>query len=161
MQTAKMITLSILAASVVPMIGVAQTTQETATPAYRPGLGDMMTATVQPRHIKLALAGREKNWAFAAYELHELEESFDSAGRIWPTWRNKPIADMIKSAAGEPMAAVNQAVKAADSDKFTIAYRQLTDACNICHQSAERGMVFIQVPESSPYPDQDFRPQKQ
>ena len=25
-------------------------------PAYRPGLGDLMTMTVQPRHIKLGLA---------------------------------------------------------------------------------------------------------
>ena len=33
--------------------------------AYRPGLGDLMTMTVQPRHIKIALAGREKNWAYA------------------------------------------------------------------------------------------------
>ena len=31
-------------------------------PTYRPGLGDLMTMTVQPRHIKLGLAGREKNW---------------------------------------------------------------------------------------------------
>lgn len=28
---------------------------------YRPGLGDLMTMTVQPRHTKLGLAGREKN----------------------------------------------------------------------------------------------------
>jgi hypothetical protein len=28
-----------------------------------------MSTTVQPRHVKLAFAGREKNWVFAAYEL--------------------------------------------------------------------------------------------
>jgi hypothetical protein len=36
-------------------------------PAYRPGLGDLMSMTVQPRHIKLGLAVLEKNWSFAAY----------------------------------------------------------------------------------------------
>ena len=49
-------------------------------PSYRPGLGDLMTMTVQPRHIKLGIAGRENNWAFAAYELHELEEAAEKLG---------------------------------------------------------------------------------
>jgi hypothetical protein len=44
-----------------------------------------MTVTVQPRHIKLALAGQERNWPYAAYALHELEESFERAARIWPS----------------------------------------------------------------------------
>src|SRR5215475_6106295 len=66
-------------------------------PPYRPGLGDLMTMTVQPRHIKLALAGRQKNWTYAAYELHELEEAFDRVTRVWPQWRSVPITDMMTS----------------------------------------------------------------
>jgi hypothetical protein len=31
-----------------------------------------MTAFVQPRHIKLGLAGSERNWSYAAYELDQL-----------------------------------------------------------------------------------------
>jgi hypothetical protein len=45
----------------------AQTPPETP-PPYRPTLGDLMTTTVQPRHMKLALAGREKSWVYAACE---------------------------------------------------------------------------------------------
>jgi hypothetical protein len=41
---------------------------------YSPSLGDLMTATAQPRHIKLGLAAREGNSPYAAYELHELIE---------------------------------------------------------------------------------------
>ncbi len=66
-------------------LGNAQTAaspQGAALPVYRPGLGDLMTMTVQPRHMKLGLAGTEKNWAYAAYELHEPEESFEQAARI-------------------------------------------------------------------------------
>ncbi|HSI02334.1 MAG TPA: hypothetical protein VLA02_17165, partial [Reyranella sp.] len=48
----------------------AQTTPQQ--PSYRPGLGDLMTMTVQPRHTKLGLAGQERNWTYAAYALHEL-----------------------------------------------------------------------------------------
>ena len=66
-------------------------------PAYRPGLGDLMTMTVQPRHLKLGLAGQEKNWAFAAYELHELEESFERVAHVWPKWRQVEIAETIKA----------------------------------------------------------------
>jgi hypothetical protein len=129
-------------------------------PPYRPGLGDLMTMTVQPRHIKLGLAGREKNWAFAAYELHELEESFERVARHSPQWRKKPIADMMTAVTKDPMAALDEAIKAADDGKFTNAYKQLTDGCNTCHQSAEVGVIVIQVPDTSPFPDQDFRPVK-
>ena len=65
--------------------------QGAAPQAYRPGLGDLMTMTVQPRHTKLGLAGQEKNWAYAAYELHELEESFERAARVWPMYRQTNI----------------------------------------------------------------------
>jgi hypothetical protein len=119
-----------------------------------------MTMTVQPRHIKLGLAGRENNWAFAAYELHELEESFERVARHSPQWRKKPIAEMMASVTKDPMAALDQAIKSADAAKFATAYGQLTDACNTCHQSAEVGMIVIQIPDASTFPDQDFRPAK-
>jgi hypothetical protein len=140
--------------------GQAPPTSGAQAPTYRPGLGDLMTMTVQPRHIKLGLAGREKNWPFAAYELHELEESFERVARYWPQWKKKPIAEMMTSVTKEPMAAVDEAIKAADAAKFEAAYKQLTDSCNTCHQSAEVGMIVIQVPDTSPFPNQDFRPVK-
>ena len=33
---------------------------------YVPGLGDFMTAAVQPHHIKVGLAGHAANWPLAA-----------------------------------------------------------------------------------------------
>jgi hypothetical protein len=129
--------------------------------AYRPGLGDLMTMTVQPRHLKVGLAGQEKNWAYAAYELHELQESFDRVARAWPKWRQVEIAETIKATIEAPMAALDQAITAKDAAKFTESYGQLTATCNACHQSANVGLVVIQVPKSSPFANQDFRPQKQ
>jgi hypothetical protein len=146
----------------VPIIGAAQTTPGAPSPpAYRPGLGDLMTMTVQPRHIKLALAGREKNWTYAAYELHELEEAFERAARVWPQWRSVPIADMMASSVKEPIVELAQAIKAADGAKFDTAYGELTKACNGCHLGAGRGMIAIKVPDASMFPDQDFKPAKQ
>jgi len=96
----------------------------------------------------------------AAYELHELEESFERVSRHSPQWRKKPIAEMMTSITKDPMAALEQAIKSADAARFTAAYGQLTEACNTCHQSAEVGMIVIQVPDASTFPDQDFRPAK-
>jgi hypothetical protein len=125
---------------------------------YRPGLGDLMTMTVQPRHIKLGLAGEQQNWAYAAYEQQELQEAFDRVVAVSPKWRNYSIADMVPSVVKEPMAALEQAIKAHDAGQFTAAYDQLTAACNTCHQSAEHGMIVIQRPTSSSFADQNFAP---
>lgn len=151
------ITLSVLGS------GHAQTPaapQAAAPQVYRPGLGDLMTMTVQPRHTKLGLAGQEKNWTYAAYELHELEEAFERAARVWPIYRKTNIAELIVATTREPMEAVSQAIKGADAARFAEAYGRLTATCNACHQSTERTFVVIQAPKTSPFPDQDFRPTK-
>jgi hypothetical protein len=125
---------------------------------YRPGLGDLMTATVQPRHIKLGLAGHEQNWVYADYEVHELQEAFERAAAVWPKWRNVPVAEMIAFNTQGPIAAIEQAIKAKDSEKFAASYKQLTEACDTCHQGAGRAMIVIKPPDASFYPDQDFGP---
>lgn len=134
--------------------------QGAAPQAYKPGLGDLMTMTVQPRHAKLGLAGQEKNWVYAAYELHELEEAFERAARVWPVYRTANIAELVAATTKAPMDAVAEAIKSADAARFTEAYAQLTATCNACHQSTERPFVVIQAPKASPFPDQDFRPLK-
>ena len=138
---------------------IAQSRNPPAGP-YEPGLGDLMTTTVQPRHIKIALAAREKNWAYAAYEFNELNEAFGRAVQVWPLWQSKPIKDMLASVMKQPMSDLGQAIKAQDATKFAAAYDQLTSGCNACHQAAGRGMVVIKKPDASSYPDQDFSPVK-
>jgi hypothetical protein len=88
---------------------------------YSPGHGDLMTATVQPRHTKLGLAAHEGNWPYADYELHELKEAFDRAAKAWPKWRMFSISEMMASVTREPMAALDQAIKAGDSSGATTA----------------------------------------
>ncbi len=133
------------------MLAQAQTPQP-----YRPGLGDLMTMTVQPRHIKLALAGREKNWVYAAYELHELQEAFDRIKRVWPKWQSLPISDLINSGIKPRIALLQSAIKARDATRFAAEYGRLTEMCNICHQASNRGFVVIKKPEVSSFPNQDF-----
>ena len=117
-----------------------------------------MTMTIQPRHIKLALAGREKNWAYAKYELHELAEALERVTQVWPRWKGLPLEGMVDAIAKGPMAAVEMAIADKDTAAFGEAYGQLTEGCNACHQAANVGMVVIKSPDASSFPDQDFRP---
>lgn len=133
-----------------------------STAPYHPGLGELMTAFVQPRHIKLGLAGAAQNWDYAAYELGELQEAFDDAGKLVLKHGSLSIPDAIAATVKPPLAALDAAIKAKDPAAFTKAYGDLTTACNACHQSADHKMIVIQVPSVSgtAFPDQDFNPPK-
>lgn len=129
-------------------------------PAYRPGLGDLMTMTVQPRHLKLGLAGQEKNWPYAAYEWHELEEALERIAKQVPKWREFDVGQLMAATVKQPLDDLEAAIKASDGARFDAAYRQLTDACNACHRSTNLGMIVIKVPNASAFPNQDFRATK-
>jgi hypothetical protein len=137
--------------------GIKTSESKSATP-YHPGLGELMTAFVQPRHIKLGLAGDEQDWPYAAYELGELTETFDDVAKLVPRHDNLSIPEMIASTVQQPMAALGAAIKARDAAAFTKAYAELTASCNACHQSAGHPMIVIRLPTVSSFPDQEFRP---
>jgi hypothetical protein len=129
---------------------------------FRPGLGDLMTALVQPRHTKLGLAGMAQNWDYAAYELDELRETFELVGKQILKQGSLSIPQTIAATVKQPMDALDMAIKAKDQAGFTKAYADLTDACNACHKSADHAMIVIQVPTagSTAFPDQNFQPAK-
>jgi hypothetical protein len=131
-----------------------------AQPEHRAAVGDLMGAFIQPRHIKLGLAGNEQNWTYAGYELDQLRETFADVAEIMPKYRNVSILDMITLTVKKPLAALDQAIKAKDPAQFAVAYRQLTAACNTCHRSYNRAMIVIEEPKAGPFPDQDFQPGK-
>jgi hypothetical protein len=134
--------------------------QGTAPAIYRPSFGDLMTTAIQPRHVKLGLAGQERNWDYAAYELRELQGAFRRIGQAVPTYRSNDMAALIEATSSAPIADVEAAIKKGDASRFAEAYAQLTATCNACHQSTGHAAVVIQVPRASSYPDQDFRPQQ-
>ena len=88
---------------------------------YRPGLGDLMTMTVQPRHIKLLLAGHEQNWPYAKYELHQLQEAFERSVKVWPRFRGLPLGGMIDAIAKGPMDELAKAIDSKDEVAFDAA----------------------------------------
>ena len=146
-----------LAVGLTPLVAVSQPPPP-ASAAYQPGLGDLMTMAVQPRHLKIGLAGQQRNWTYAAYEVHELEEALERVAKVWPKWRDVDVAGLIKGSTESAIDALEQAIKAKDAARFDEAYGQLTSACNACHQSSTVGFITIQIPRSSPFANQDFRP---
>ena len=149
----------VLLVVLVPLSALSQSAPPPPEP-YRPGLGDLMTMTVQPRHIKLLLAGHEQNWPYAKYALKELQEAFDRVARAVPRYRGLPLGGMIDAIAKGPMDELAKAIDAKDEVAFDAGYQKLTEGCNACHQAANVGMVVIKVPNGSSFPDQDFRPVK-
>jgi hypothetical protein len=143
------VTIAVAAALCVPSVAIAQ---------HPAALGDLMTAFVQPRHIKLGLAGQERNWPYAAYELGQLRETLTDLAEILPKYRDLSIPDMITTTVNEPLAGLDRAIKAADSSQFAAAYGQLTAGCNACHRSYDRAVIVIHLPTANAFPDQDFRP---
>src|SRR5271167_1426757 len=141
-------TLTIAAAAAL----VAPSLTATQQPAFHPGLGDLMTAFVQPRHTKLGLAGNEKNWPYAAYELNELREAIDDVAAIVPKYRDMSVPDLIGATVKQPLAALDQAIKAKDANQFTAAYGQLTASCNACHQSSDRTAIVLHPPTVGTFP---------
>ena len=134
---------------------------EMAVPAHAQqhpaALGDLMTAFVQPRHIKLGLAGSERNWSYAAYELDQLRATFADVAEVMPKYRDLSIPDMMNSTVKEPLAALDRAIQAKGGNQFRTAYRQLTESCNVCHRSYDRAAIVIQPPTVSSFPNQDIR----
>jgi hypothetical protein len=125
---------------------------------FHPSMADLMTMMVQPRHIKLWLAGTANNWTYAAYEANELKNAFNRIGHTLPIFENTDTLAMIGSTVQQPLADVAAAIKAHDANAFRAAYARVNEACNACHLSHNKGMMVIKIPDAAMFPDQDFQP---
>jgi len=123
---------------------------------YALTMGDMMNTLVQPRHAKLGLAGRAGNWPLAEYALVEIRQAFAGIKKAQPKFRGLPVPELVDAALGQPLSAVEAAIRQQDPKKFAAAYDQLTQGCNACHQSVDHPFVVIKAPDASAFPDQEF-----
>jgi hypothetical protein len=127
-----------------------------AQPDYHPSFGDLMTMAVQPRHIKLGMAGKARNWDYAAYEASELRNAFGRIGRTIPTYRKQALPDMFAQNILPSMDKLDAAIKAKDGKGFDAAYKEVTASCNNCHGALDHAFVVIREPTVSPYADQNL-----
>ena len=126
-------------------------------PDYHPSFGDLMTMAVQPRHIKVGVAGKARNWTYVTYESSELRNAFGRIARTIPAYRGSKLADLFAAGITPQLDEMDAAIKAKDGKAFDAAYGHLTQACNACHAALEHAYVVVQEPQGSPYADQDFK----
>ncbi len=147
--------LALLTVSSMTSLAIAQSTLEpTTSERYAPRLGDIMNA-VQSRHMKLWFAGKALNWELAAYELRQLKAGLLEAALLYEGIPVTNVTTMTK-----PLQSLADAIDAKDSRRFAVTTGELTDRCNACHRSMQRGFIVIQAPTLSPFGNQVFTPQK-
>jgi hypothetical protein len=144
----------------------AATAQRPAAPAtpknqgFVPGFDDLMTMLVQPRHIRLYYAGMAKNWEMAAAENRDLRASFDRLTQAIPEYLGNDVNSSVATFIKPKMDAMDAAIAAADANKFSSAYQEMTTACNACHTYMEHPFLVITVPQGAvdtAHSDQDFK----
>ena len=126
---------------------------------YGPGLGEFMMAT-QLRHAKLWFAGKNNNWALAAYEVDEIKEGLEDAAKYHASNDGVPVAELIKALIDPRLEQLEKAIEAKSSAQFAAAFDELTNGCNSCHAKAGKGFIRIQRPSAPPVSNQNFTPAK-
>ena len=148
-----------IAAGLATALTAASAGGQPAKDAPAPGLVEPMLV-IQSHHAKLWLAGRARNWDLADYQIDELKEALEDAGKKVPDYKGVPIGSMIENLMLPTIAEVENAIKARDHVKFAAAFGGLTAGCNACHQGANRGFIVIQRPAGPAFPNQSFAPKK-
>jgi hypothetical protein len=131
----------------------------TASQGFQPGLADLMTMLVQPRHIRLFYAGSARNWELAEFELQELRSALRRTTDTIPRYQGTDVNDAVATILAPELHGLEVAINAADSRQFSKSYGELTDACNACHAYLEHPFLVIRVPKAGAthnYPDQEF-----
>jgi hypothetical protein len=123
-------------------------------------MGDLMNTLVQPRHLKLGLAGQAQNWPLARYAFEQLRAAFANIVSAKPKFAGMPVGDLVDLALSQPLNAVEAAIKQQDAQKFAAAYEQLGQGCNACHMELDHPYVVIKTPDASAFPNQEFKAQR-
>jgi hypothetical protein len=148
-----------------------QTSEETARVAnsanqhvpaldFEPGLDDLMTMLIQPRHIKLYYAGTDNNWELAAFELAELRSAFRRTAQTIPRYQGNDVSSTLRTFIDPRIQAIDATIKTGNAKQFAEEYALLTTACNACHTYLERPFLVIKMPDAaarSTYTDQRLR----
>jgi hypothetical protein len=138
-----------------PALAQSEQSNVKVTPANEssvPLLGDIMNA-VQTRHMKLWFAGKAQNWELAAYELRQLKSGLLEAAVMYEGIPVTNVTTMI-----DPVQSVAAAIAAKDGKRFAKTVGELTEGCNGCHKSMERGFIVMRLPKTSPFSNQVFPP---
>jgi hypothetical protein len=124
---------------------------------HLPSLSDLMVIT-QLRQFKLWYSERADNWKLAAYQYVQLESTLRRIVALYPETSKINQAKLVHDRIEPALLELRQAVSDENKGRFEIAYKQVTEACNECHQVAGVGFIVVRVPTKSPFSNQEFGP---
>jgi hypothetical protein len=148
--------IAVAAAVVASMSTIALAADVGGQSVYRPVTSDLMNTVIQPRHIKLWLAGRAQNWEYADYERHNIGGALHRLAEAIPTYKGQSMSALVEAFATPELDALDTAIKAKDPVAFKRGYENLTTGCNQCHQATGHAMIVMQTPAADAFPDQAF-----
>ncbi len=133
-----------------------QNPADAAPQPFNPQVAALMSMLIQPRHAKVALAGKNENWALAGYEFKQLQQGFQVIGRAAPRYKGLPVGELIDAALKQPFAVLDFAIKAGDPRQFNEAFNRVTAGCNACHTTTDNPFIVIKTPDANMFPNQEF-----
>ncbi len=119
---------------------------------YKPGFGEFMSG-IQAHHSKLWFAGQNKNWKLADFEVHEIMEAVVDIQKYETERNESKKMGMLNPA----IDSVNNAIQKQSPALFKSSFILLTNTCNNCHHAANFEFNVVQIPETSPFTNQNFK----
>lgn len=116
-----------------------------------PGMAEVMPL-VGARIWKCWYAGRVHNRPLAAFQLKEAIGLLEKGAFLRPKY-----TENVDKFIAEEMAAVGDAIKAEDWERFEAAFVRMVDAANAYHELYDKGFLRWRIPEQPP-PDLDMTP---
>ena len=123
---------------------------------YKPGFGEFMSG-IQVHHAKLWFAGQNQNWKLADFEVGEIKEAIEDIKKYETDRKESQQIDMISPA----LDSLNNAIQQKNPARFKNSFSLLTSNCNNCHQAVNFEFNKIQIPETPPFSNQNFKPENE
>ena len=118
---------------------------------YKPGFGEFMSS-IQVHHAKLWFAGKNKNWALADFEIHEIMEALDGIKKYETERKESEQVVMLNPA----LDSINAAIAKKDTTRFNSSFILLTNTCNNCHHAVKFEFNVVTIPDKPPFSNQIF-----
>lgn len=112
-----------------------------APPIHRRG-GELMIE-VGTRYARVGREVAANRWELAAYDIHELRETFED-DLLPRTWNDNPtMQHASKTFLDGPLANLEATARTKDRAAWATAFAATTDACNACHRDGK--VEFIEI----------------
>jgi hypothetical protein len=108
-------------------------------------------------------AGQSQNWPLAQFYCDEFRSHLRWAVRIIPMRKDREgrevdLVGILGALEQSSLKDLDQAVKAKDKGKFTVAYRAQLENCMACHRAASKEYIRLRVPERADAGMVEFAP---